>query len=442
MQLAVSTALATARTSGSTGAAAALARASSISSSGAFSASAAQALRRTPIRRLQHDHAATNTRRAAAASAVASSSSSAAAAAAAATAVAPVDSSVHAAVNSSASAAAAPTQPPPLDFSSEAAAAAAAATPQHSDNHADHLAAAAAEPAPDRALDLRIQRVLFASKARLRARGVLDRMQRMRSKVALTMHGGQSNNEAAESAAAAAAAAAASSSSIAAASAAVPAAAASSAPSHPPLSASSFGHSPSSVSVLGADKELSMDEAVKRVFHGSLVSRLGARLGRTKSRVVLQRWRKILAHLLQMGGSSTGNSVRLFSDGTAAYAAMWSAIRGARTSIHMESYIVEPDGVGQKTMRLLAEAARRGVRVHFCYDSWGSENLMAAPKYVDELKEAGAQVVHFNPSQSLARRIITASSQLSPNVCQYSFAHPCSLCLFLVLAFSLAFVPS
>ena len=150
---------------------------------------------------------------------------------------------------------------------------------------------------------------------------------------------------------------------------------------------------------LAQHHELSIEEAVKRVFHRSLVSRLGDRLGRVRSRVVLQRWRRIMTHLLTLGGSSTGNTVKLFNDGTEAYQAMWTAISAAKHSIHMESYIVEPDGVGLKTIRLLTEAAQRGVEVKFCYDSWGSSNLIHNSGCIDKLKAAGGKVVHFNPSQ-------------------------------------------
>lgn len=222
---------------------------------------------------------------------------------------------------------------------------------------------------PSTDLDRSIRRALFLNKSRMRARGVLDRMHKWRTIMLGTRraHGAQ---HAAESSVSHSAGAPASP---------LP-------PSHPSAS-------------LAQHHELSIEEAVKRVFHRSLVSRLGDRLGRLRSRVVLQRWRRIMAHLLQLGGSSTGNTVKLFNDGTQAYAAMWAAIQAAKHSIHMESYIVEPDGVGLKTLRLLKEAAQRGVEVKFCYDSWGSSNLIRNVSCIDELTAAGAKVVHFNPSQ-------------------------------------------
>ncbi len=52
----------------------------------------------------------------------------------------------------------------------------------------------------------------------------------------------------------------------------------------------------------------------------------------------------------------TGNRVRLFRNGDAAYPEMLAAIRGARSSVAMSSYIFRDDATGRNSATTLAEA--------------------------------------------------------------------------------------
>jgi cardiolipin synthase len=63
-----------------------------------------------------------------------------------------------------------------------------------------------------------------------------------------------------------------------------------------------------------------------------------------------------------------GNRVRLLTDGNEAYPAMLSAIRRARVSVDLQSYIYDLDEVGQAVLSALEDAARRGVRVRVLVD--------------------------------------------------------------------------
>jgi cardiolipin synthase len=90
-----------------------------------------------------------------------------------------------------------------------------------------------------------------------------------------------------------------------------------------------------------------------------------------------------------------GNKVRLLEDGTATYAAMFAAIRGARDHINLETYIIEDDEVGQEFAALLLEQQARGIQVNLIYDSVGS---MGTPKaFFDRLSAGGVAVLEFNP---------------------------------------------
>jgi len=94
--------------------------------------------------------------------------------------------------------------------------------------------------------------------------------------------------------------------------------------------------------------------------------------------------------------SATGtNRVRLLTNGEEAFPAMLAAIDSAQRCISMEFYKIRMDSVGETFVRALIRAARRGVRVRFLYDAYGSRSVT----YGDfrELIDAGAEVSVFNP---------------------------------------------
>ncbi|MBI1181019.1 MAG: phospholipase [Alphaproteobacteria bacterium] len=71
----------------------------------------------------------------------------------------------------------------------------------------------------------------------------------------------------------------------------------------------------------------------------------------------------------------SGNSIEMLGAGDMAYPAMLEAIRGARTSIAVASYIFRADRVGNVFIEALAEARRRGVEVRVLVDGIGSGYL-------------------------------------------------------------------
>jgi cardiolipin synthase len=94
-----------------------------------------------------------------------------------------------------------------------------------------------------------------------------------------------------------------------------------------------------------------------------------------------------------------GNKVVLLQNGPAAYRAMFAAIRSARNSIDLETFIFTDDEVGQKFASLLTDARRRGVVVNIIYDSFGS--MDTASEFFSGLRQAGVSVVEFNPVNPL-----------------------------------------
>ena len=97
-----------------------------------------------------------------------------------------------------------------------------------------------------------------------------------------------------------------------------------------------------------------------------------------------------------------GNKVTLLADGQAAYAAMFKAIRRAKSQINLESYIIEDDETGRKFAELLLQKQGEGVQVNVIYDSMGSINSPAS--FFQRLRAGGIQVVEFNPLNPLADR--------------------------------------
>ena len=95
-----------------------------------------------------------------------------------------------------------------------------------------------------------------------------------------------------------------------------------------------------------------------------------------------------------------GNKVMLLQNGAAAYTAMFTALRNAKSSINLETFIFTDDDVGQKFAALLTQARRRGVVVNVMYDSFGS--LSTKAEFFEGMRQAGISVVEFNPIGPLA----------------------------------------
>jgi cardiolipin synthase len=92
---------------------------------------------------------------------------------------------------------------------------------------------------------------------------------------------------------------------------------------------------------------------------------------------------------------TTGNRVKLLEDGPATYRAMLAAIAGSKDHIHMETYILDDDEVGQQFASALIERQRGGVQVHVIRDSVGT--LGTPAEFFKRLTDEGIKVLEFNP---------------------------------------------
>ena len=97
-----------------------------------------------------------------------------------------------------------------------------------------------------------------------------------------------------------------------------------------------------------------------------------------------------------------GNKVVLLQDGPATFQQMFTAIGNAKDHIHMETYIIEADEVGNRFADALIAKQAQGVEVRLIYDSVGSIN---APKaFFQRLVDGGVTVLEFNPINPLTAK--------------------------------------
>ncbi|EGC39773.1 hypothetical protein DICPUDRAFT_147466 [Dictyostelium purpureum] len=106
-------------------------------------------------------------------------------------------------------------------------------------------------------------------------------------------------------------------------------------------------------------------------------------------------WRRASKALTQIEETTKGNNVTMFFTGDEMFSEMWNKIRNAKETVLVETYTIEPDIIGNRTIELLKEAQERGVKVSFAYDAIGSSSLSDFDIY--EMKIKGAEIFQFNP---------------------------------------------
>ncbi len=88
------------------------------------------------------------------------------------------------------------------------------------------------------------------------------------------------------------------------------------------------------------------------------------------------------------------NGTDLLIDGPATYKAMFDAIDNAQHFIHLETYILADDEVGQELASKLIERQSNGVKVRIIYDSIGS--FASSVDFFKSLGEAGIELIEFH----------------------------------------------
>lgn len=97
-----------------------------------------------------------------------------------------------------------------------------------------------------------------------------------------------------------------------------------------------------------------------------------------------------------------GNKITLLFDGPATMREMMAAVKAAKSTINLETYIFDQDEVGLQFADLLIESRKQGVTVNVLYDSVGT---LGTPKaFFDRMRNAGISLIAFNPVNPAARR--------------------------------------
>lgn len=90
-----------------------------------------------------------------------------------------------------------------------------------------------------------------------------------------------------------------------------------------------------------------------------------------------------------------GNEVTLLVNGDEIFPAMLTAIRQARASINLLTYVYWEGDIARTFADELGAAARRGVQVRVLLDAFGARKI--DPAWIERMRAAGCEVVWFHP---------------------------------------------
>lgn len=118
----------------------------------------------------------------------------------------------------------------------------------------------------------------------------------------------------------------------------------------------------------------------------------------------LSGYEDMIMYNLRSGGAvyTDGNAVEIYTDGHKKFEALVEEIKKAKSYIHLQYYIIKPDGLFWKLEEELAKKAAEGVEVRILYDSLGCRKMRK--KYWKRLKSEGIQVAEFFPIDLLRLR--------------------------------------
>nr|WP_082804095.1 cardiolipin synthase ClsB [Erwinia sp. ErVv1] len=90
-----------------------------------------------------------------------------------------------------------------------------------------------------------------------------------------------------------------------------------------------------------------------------------------------------------------GNRLKLLENGENYFPRVFEAIRRAKSSVLLESFILFEDEVGNELHQVVYDAAKRGVRVEMLLDGYGSNNL--SENFIHQLTAAGVRFIYYDP---------------------------------------------
>lgn len=96
---------------------------------------------------------------------------------------------------------------------------------------------------------------------------------------------------------------------------------------------------------------------------------------------------------------TTNNRIVFFKEGQEKFDDLFTAIRQARHSVHLEYFNFRNDSISKELFTLLATKVREGVEVRALFDGFGnsSNNRPLRRRHLDSLRKAGIEIYEFDP---------------------------------------------
>lgn len=115
----------------------------------------------------------------------------------------------------------------------------------------------------------------------------------------------------------------------------------------------------------------------------------------------IRKFRKLIVQNVKSAHStlSTNNEMKIYFTGKDSIEAMFEAMEGAKSHIHLQSFIIEDDKVGNSLKELLIRKAGEGVEVRLMFDGYGGRKLDKS--FLQPLREAGVEILNFSPFRLL-----------------------------------------
>ncbi len=152
-----------------------------------------------------------------------------------------------------------------------------------------------------------------------------------------------------------------------------------------------------------------------RKFHDAFSeyadSRTYRRLFGEKNREKIREGYRELSVLLSKSNSTTvteNNDIEIITSGKRKFEALAADLENAKDHIHMEYFYFRKDSGSKKIKEILMRKAREGVKVRFIHENIA--NIDISPRYYNEMKKAGVEVVKFTTARF---NLLTLSAKLN-----------------------------
>lgn len=140
-------------------------------------------------------------------------------------------------------------------------------------------------------------------------------------------------------------------------------------------------------------------------------SRTYRRLFGEKNREKIREGYRELSVLLSKSNGTTvteNNDIEIITSGRRKFEALAADLENAKDHIHMEYFYFRKDSGSKKIKEILMRKAREGVKVRFIHENIA--NIDISPRYYNEMKKAGVEVVKFTTARF---NLLTLSAKLN-----------------------------